>query len=164
MIRNKVQESGVVTIDLINFCNSEKRKSVDLKDWLDDGFVIKEASFKKRLKSMDLNLFKDTIVNIFCSSDAIIPTWAYLLLQAKIHTITKDVFFGDNSECELYIFQKNIQSLKLEAYKNKTVFIKSCQNKLLPVAAFSIISRALLPHVKGLFYGEPCSSVPLIKN
>ena len=164
MIRNRVKESGVITIDLMDFCNNESKKSIDLIHWLENGLIIKEASFKNRLKSIDINIFKGALVNVFCSSDAIIPTWAYLLLQTKIQTVAKDVFFGNSSEFELYLFQKNIQSLKLGSYKNKIVFIKSCQNKLLPIAAFSIISGMLLPHVKSLFYGEPCSSVPLIKN
>ena len=164
MIRNKVEESGVITLDLINFCNQGSRKSIDLVDWLEDGLIVKEASFKKRLQLLDLNGFKGMFVNIFCSSGAIIPTWAYLLLQTKIQTIAKDVFFGDETSFELYLFQKNIESLNVEKYKNKIVFIKSCKNKLLPVAAFSIISGILLPHVKSLFYGEPCSSIPLIKN
>ena len=148
----------------MDFCNNEGKKSIDLVHWLENGLIIKEASFKNQLKSIDINIFKGALVNIFCSSGAIIPTWAYLLLQTKIQTVAKDVFFGNNSEFELYLFQKNIQSLKLGAYKNKIVFIKSCQNKLLPIGAFSIISGVLLPHVKSLFYGEPCSSVPLIKN
>jgi len=164
MIKNRVKESGVITLDLISFCNTNPRKTIDLVDWLESGLIIKERSFKNRLNSMNIDSFNGALVNIFCSSDAIIPTWAYLLIQAKIQGVAKDVFFGNSSSFELCLFQKNIRSLNIEEYKNKIVFIKSCQNKLLPVAAFSIVSGLLLPHVKSLFYGEPCSSVPLIKN
>tara|TARA_B100001250_G_scaffold411488_1_gene440266 strand:+ start:2222 stop:2716 length:495 start_codon:yes stop_codon:yes gene_type:complete len=164
MIKNRVKESGVITLDLMSFCNTGPRKTIDLVDWLESGLIIKESSFKSRLKSMNIDSFSGALVNIFCSSDAIIPTWAYLLLQTKIQGVAKDVFFGNDPSFELYLFQKNIKSLNIEKYKNKIVFIKSCQNKLLPIAAFSIISGLLLPQVKSLFYGEPCSSVPLIKN
>ena len=105
MIRNRVKESGVITIDLMDFCNNKSKKSIDLIHWLENGLIIKEASFKNRLKSIDINVFKGALVNIFCSSDAIIPTWAYLFLQTKIQTVAKDVFFGNNSEFELYLFQ-----------------------------------------------------------
>lgn len=164
MIRNKITESGVLTLDLMDFFDASPRYSIDLADWLENGLIIKEAPFKNRLSSFDLAPLKGACISIFCSTNAIIPTWAYLLLQAKIHNVAKDVFFGDHSSFELYLFQKKVNRLDLNKYKNKRVFIKSCQNKQLPVGAFSIVSGLLIPQVKSLFYGEPCSSVPLIKN
>ena len=164
MIRNRVTESGVVALDLIDFCDISPRKSIDLVEWLKDGLIIKEKEFREQLKSLDVNIFKGFAVNVFCSSSAIIPTWAYMLIQAKLENIASDIFFGDSSSFELYLFQKKIQFINVEEYKNKRVFIKACKNKNLPIGAFSIICKKLIPHVKSLFYGEPCSSVPLIKN
>ena len=153
MIRNKVTESGVLTIDLTDFCNTGPRKSIDLVSWLKNDFIIKEKDFRVQLGLLEVNDFKDCFVNVFCSSSAIIPTWAYMLIQSKIQNVAADVFFG-----------KKLQLINFEKYKNKRVFIKSCKNKNLPIGAFSIICKKLIPHVKSLFYGEPCSSVPLIKN
>lgn len=164
MIRNKIKESGVISLDLLSFCDTAPRRSIDLVNWLENGLIIMEGPFKKRLGEIDTGLFKNACVNIFCSSDAIIPTWAYMLIQAKIQPLARDVFFGNSAEFELYLFQKKIQSIDFSEYKNKRVFIKSCKNKQLPVGAFSIVTSMLIPHVKSLFYGEPCSSVPLIKN
>ena len=89
-------------------------------------------------------------------------TWKRI--QSKIQNAAADVFFGKPDAFELYLFQKKLQLINFEKYKNKRVFIKSCKNKNLPIGAFSIICKKLIPHVKSLFYGEPCSSVPLIKN
>ena len=164
MIKNNISESGLVTLDLIDFCEKSPRKSTDLVDWLESGLIIKEKSFKSKLESLDQNSFKGVCVNIFCSSDVIVPTWAYMLIQAKIQSIAKEVFFGDQAAFELYLFQKKINSTNFSEYKDKRVFVKSCKNKELPVGAFSIISTVLIPHVKSLFYGEPCSNVPLIKK
>ena len=108
MIKNKISESGLVTLDLIDFYEKSPRKSIDLVDWLESGLIIKEKSFKSKLRSMDSDSFKDVCVNIFCSSDVIIPTWAYMLIQAKIQAIAKEVFFGDRAAFELYLFQKKI--------------------------------------------------------
>ena len=164
MIRNKVSESGVLTIDLTDFCNTGPRKSIDLVSWLKNDFIIKEKDFRVQLGLLEVNDFKDCFVNVFCSSNAIIPTWAYMLIQSKIQSVAADVFFGKPDSFELYLFQKKLQLINFEKYKNKRVFIKSCKNKNLPIGAFSIICKKLIPHVKSLFYGEPCSSVPLIKN
>ena len=164
MIRNKIAESGLVTLDLIDFYDTSPRKSIDLTNWLEDGLIIKENSFKDRLRSIDHGSFKGVCVNIFCSTDVIIPTWAYMLIQAEIQSFAKEVFFGNRDALELYLFQKKIHSVNFSKYKKKRVFVKSCKNKHLPVGAFSIISTMLIPHVKSLFYGEPCSNVPLIKN
>ena len=109
MIRNKISESGLVTLDLIDFCEKSPRKSIDLVDWLESGLIIKEKSFKSKLESLDQNSFKGVCVNIFCSSDVIVPTWAYMLIQAKIQSIAKEVFFWGPGRLRIIPFSEKNQ-------------------------------------------------------
>lgn len=164
-IRNKVSEAGLITIDLLDYVPKEEKKGIDLKDWLVNGLIIREADFKKKLSVFDFSSFKNTNVYIYCSKDVIIPVWAYLLLQMKLKSFAKYVFFGNEKELSLILFKRFVDvKLDLTLYKDKRVFIKGCGDPSLPLGAFSIISDKLIPIVKSLFYGEACSNVPLIKN
>jgi len=164
-IRNKVSEAGLITINLLDYVPKEEKKGIDLKDWLVNGLIIREADFKKKLSVFDFSSFKNTNVYIYCSKDVIIPVWAYLLLQMKLKSFAKYVFFGNEKELSLILFKRFVDvKLDLTLYKDKRVFIKGCGDPSLPLGAFSIISDKLIPIVKSLFYGEACSNVPLIKN
>jgi len=164
VIRNKVAEAGLVTIDLLDYAPKETIKEIDLKSWLVDELIIKELDFKKKLGELDVSNFKNSCVYIHCSKDVIIPTWAFLLLQTKLTPFTKYIFFGSKKDLILILFKRSINNLDFSFYKNKRVFIKGCGDASLPVGAFSIITHRLSPVVKSLFYGEVCSNVPLIKN
>tara|TARA_B100001250_G_C19576124_1_gene689820 strand:+ start:13 stop:522 length:510 start_codon:yes stop_codon:yes gene_type:complete len=164
-IRNKVSEAGLVTINLLDYMPKEKKIGIDLKDWLVDGLIIKEVDFKKKLNCFDFSSFKSANVYIYCSKDAIIPVWAFLLLQTKLKSIAKYVFFGNEKELNLILFKNSLEEkLTISSFKNKRVFITGCGDPSLPLGAFSMISHKLIPIVKSLFYGEVCSNVPLIKN
>ena len=164
-IRNKISEAGLITIDLLDFMPKEKKSSIDLKDWLTDGLIIKEVDFKKKLNTFDFSSFEGANVHIYCSEDVIIPIWAFLLLQAKLDSIAKYVFFGDEKQLNLILFKKCVnKNFNALHFKGKRVFIKGCGDPSLPLGAFSIVSDKLIPVVKSLFYGEACSNVPLIKN
>ena len=163
-IKNKIASAGLVTIDLLDFLSKRKRVGIDLKGWLVDGLIIKELDFKKKLKKLNTNEFKGCDVFIYCSKDVIIPTWAFLLIQAKLNRVANFVFFGSERNLNLILFERSIQNINTSLYKNKRVFIKGCGDKSLPIGSFSIICQKLMPIVKSLFYGEACSNVPLIKN
>lgn len=164
-IRNKVSEAGLITINLLDYIPKEEKRGIDLKDWLVNGLIIREVDFKKKLSSFDFSSFENTNVYIYCSKDVIIPVWAFLLLQMRLKSFAKYVFFGNEKELNLILFKRFIDAkLDFSLYKNKRVFIKGCGDPSLPLGAFSIISDKLIPIVKSLFYGEACSNVPLIKN
>ena len=164
-IRNKISESGIINIDILDFMPKNEVKGIDLKDWLVDGLIIRERDFKEKLKCFDLESFKDKNVFIYCSVDVIIPIWAFLLLQVKLNKLAEFVFFGTKNEMNLSLFQQSVESkLKISEFKNKRVFIKGCGDPSLQLGFYSIVSQKLTPVVKSLFYGEACSNVPLIKN
>ena len=163
-IINKVDKAGLITLDLNDFVVPGERVGLDLANWLDDGLIIKEASFKKRLDAFNWKSMESAFVAVFCSKNAIIPTWAYLLIQTKLHAIARQIFFSDIHTMNLLLFQQKVNTLSVEQYKNKRVFLKVCSSNKIPVGAFALFANRLIPSVKSLFYGEPCSSVPLIKN
>jgi len=163
-IRNKIAEAGLITVDLLDFLSNKKQVGVDLRDWLVDDLIIKEINFKERLKKLNIDGFKNCNVFIYCSKDVIIPTWAFLLIQAKINTVASFVFFGNEQSLNLILFERSIQEIDTSKYINKRVFIKGCGDRRLPIGSFSIICQKLMPIVKSLFYGGACSNVPLIKN
>jgi len=163
-IVNRVDKSGLITLDLGEFMPPGKRVGLDLVDWLDDGLIIKEVSFKKKLNTFKAKDLENAFVAVFCSKNAIIPIWAYLLIQTKLHGIARQVFFSDIHNMNLLLFQQKLNTLNMDQYKNKRVFLKVCSGNKIPIGAFALVSNKLVGSVKSLFYGEPCSSVPLIKN
>ena len=163
-IINKVEQAGLITLDVNSLAPIDRRESIDLVNWLDDNMIIREASFRKKLNSFEWDNLKDSFVAVFCSKDIIVPPWAYLLIQTNLNRIAKQVFFCNLATMNLLLFQQSLQKLDIEKYTNKRVFLKVCNDPNTPLCAISMCAHVLMPHVKSLFYGEPCSNVPLIKN
>jgi len=162
-IINRVEKAGLITLDVNSFIVPGNRTPLDILGWLDDG-IIRESSFKKKLEAFDYEKKRGAFVAVFCSKDVIIPPWAYLLIQAQLHGVAKQVFFSDIETMNVLLFEKGLSDLNVEKYANKRVFLKICSNPNTPLCAISLCVHRLMPHVKSLFYGEPCSNIPLIKN
>ena len=163
-IINKVEKAGLIILDPATLIPRGQRKKIDLIDWLENGFVIRETVFKKRLKETNWSEFENTFVTIMCSKDVIIAPWMYLLIQTKLCNIAKQVFFGEIETMDILLFKQALEKLDLTKYKNKRVFLKVCGDEKIPLEFLSLCVQTLFPVVKSLFYGEPCSSIPLIKN
>lgn len=63
-----------------------------------------------------------------------------------------------------YLFLQNIASINAEEFKDQRVVVKGCGEVQIDNYAYSEITRLLLPHVKTVMYGEPCSTVPIYKK
>ena len=163
-IKNKIDDAGLVVLDVLSLVPSGERKELDLAMWLDDGLIIKESSFKTKINSFDWGPLKNCFIAVTCSTEAIVPPWAYLLIQMKLRNIAKQVFFCDLNTMNLLLFKAALNGLEMEKYKDKRVFLKVCGGASVPMVFLSLCANALMAHVKSLFYGEPCSGVPLIKN
>lgn len=61
-------------------------------------------------------------------------------------------------------FLNRLQQLDASQYADKRVIIKGCGEKEIPPYAYLAITEHLMPHVKSLMYGEPCSTVPVYKK
>jgi len=163
-IVNKVANSQLKTIDLEEFYPQGTRTLIDIKDWLFQELILKETDFREHLKKHDWNQYKNHYVALICSSDAIIPSWAYMLISTYISPFAKKIIVGTLRELETSIFQDIISNFNVENYANKPVIIKGCANKPIPETAYIQLVEKLQPVVKSIMFGEACSTVPLFKK
>ncbi|HFS67787.1 MAG TPA: DUF2480 family protein [Flavobacteriia bacterium] len=162
-ILNRVANSKLISIDLEDFYPEGKRMALDIKDWLEDGIVLKEKSFRESVNNHNWSQYQDAFVALTCSSDAIIPSWAYLLITTKLTPFTKRVVVGNLEEIENNLFANIVQNLDVTPYKDKFVLIKGCSDKKIPETAYVQLIEKLMPVVSSIMYGEACSNVPLYK-
>jgi len=162
-IINRIANSKLINIDLEEFYPSGDRILFDIKDWLYEGIILKEKDFRASVKEHDWSQYQDTYVALTCSEDAIIPSWAYLLISAELSSYTTIVVVGDLELLETTIFHDIIQGLDISEYKNKPIIIKGCANKPIPPSAYTFLIKRLQPVAKTIMYGEACSTVPLFK-
>lgn len=162
-IVNKVANSGIVNIDLEDFYVPGERVLFDLKPHLFQELILKEKDFREFVKTNDWTVYKDKMVGIICTADAIVPTWAYMLLALALEPFAKRIFFGTINEMETVLFAEKLAKLNPENYKDARVVIKGCGDKPVPVNAFVQLAALLKPVAKSIMYGEPCSTVPLYK-
>ena len=161
---NKVAESGIITINLEDFFPNEPICLFDIKDFLFMEMLLKEKDFRASLENHDWEQYRHKHVAVFCSTDAIVPMWAYMLIATRLSPVAKSVYEGSGEELFKKLFIENISSLKADEFKDKRVVIKGCGEKEIPAYAYTAISNQLLPMVKSLMYGEPCSTVPVFKK
>lgn len=163
-IVNRVAKSKLVTFNLEDYYPEEKRVLFDVKDWLYEGFVLREKEFRKAVKEHDWSHYKNQFVALTCTSDAIVPAWAYMLLTVNLQPYAKKVVLGNLTALENSIYQDVINTVEVEPYAGLPVIIKGCANKPIPENAYVQIVQKLQPVVKSLLFGEACSSVPLYKK
>ena len=163
-IVNRVAASKLVTIDLEDFYPSGERVVIDLKDWLHEGLVLREKDFRNSVKAHDWSAYEGKYAAVSCSTDAIIPSWAYLLITISLAPYAKKVVVGSLELLESQLYETIIESLPLDAYQNRPVIIKGCSEKNIPETAYASLISRLLPVAGSLMYGEACSSVPLFKK
>ncbi len=162
-IINKVAGSGLVTIDLETFYPEGERILFDIKPLLFQELILKEKDFREFIKNEDWSKYKNKFVGIVCSSEAIVPTWAYMLLSLHLEPFAKKIVFGNLEELEIILFEEAINKMDFSQYKEARIVIKGCSKKTVPVNAYIKLSNALRPIAKSIMYGEPCSTVPLYK-
>ena len=163
-IVNRVANSKLVVIDLEDYYPKGKRILFDIKDWLFEGFVLREKDFRAQVAAHDWSQYQDGYVALTCSSDAIVPLWAYMLLTMNLEPFAKKVVIGDLEKLETSIYQTIIEHLDVEPFKNQPLIIKGCSNKPVPASAYVLLSKKLKPVARSIMYGEACSSVPLYKK
>ena len=163
-IVNRVAASTLITFDLEKLYQIGSRQSIDLSQWLDQGLLLKEKEFRAQLKAHDWNIYRDKFIALQCSTEAILPSWAFLLVTTHLQPFARKVVLGNLKDLEVQLFTEEIQLLELSPYKDQTVIIKGCSEKKVPQDAYVQLISKLQPVVKSLFYGEACSSVPLYKK
>jgi|SRR5690554_6473744 len=163
-IVNRVAKSGLITLNLEEFYPEGERVLYDIKENLWEGIALKEKDFRAFVKEHDWSQYQDKFVALHCSVDAIVPTWAYMLLATKLEPFAKRVVFGNLDTLETILFEKALQKIKAEDYEDARIVIKGCSDKVVPPSAYVKLTEMLRPYAKVIMYGEPCSTVPLYKK
>ena len=163
-IINRVANSKLITFDLEELYPKGTRTVIDIKEWLYEGLLLREKEFRASIASHDWSSYKGHYIALSCSTDAIIPAWAYLLLTSALEPFAKKVVVGDVTLLETLLYQEIIEAIETSAYQDKPVIIKGCANKPVPEGAYIALLQKLQPVAKSLMYGEACSSVPLYKR
>lgn len=163
-IINRIANSPLVNIDLEEFYPEGKRVVFDIKDWLFEGIILKEKDFRSYVKDHNWSQYEGAYIALTCSEDAIIPSWAYLLISSELSPYANITVVGDLELLETTIFQEVIDRIDISEYEGKPIIVKGCANKPIPASAFSFLIKKLQPVAKSIMYGEACSTVPVYKR
>lgn len=163
-IVNKVAQSGIITLDLEDLHPKHEIVEFDLSDYLFRGLLLREKEFRIHLKELDWSQFNDKIVAVYCSTNAIVAQWAYMLIANYLIQNKISFYFGTKSEVFETVLNQAIQDISVSDYVDKIVVVKGCGKYPSPDVAYLEITKKLLPVVKSLMFGEPCSTVPIYKR
>lgn len=163
-IINRVAGSGLVSLDLETYYHPGERVVYDLKDNLFMGLILKEKDFRAFLKEHNWSQYTGKNVAITCTEDAIVPTWAYMLLTLYLQPYAHTVVYGTLADLDEKLYFDAIAAINPEDYRDARVVVKGCSKVPVPVAAYVELTRLLKPVVQSLLFGEPCSTVPLYKR
>ena len=163
-IINRVANSVLEVFDLEDFYPNGIRTQIDISQWLLEGFILKEKDFREALKNHDWSLYQNHFVAIHCSTDAIVPAWASILVATHVSPFAQKVVSGNLDDLETALYQEILPTLDYTPYQDKPVIIKGCSKKPVPESAYIMAVQKLQPIAKSIMYGEACSAVPLFKK
>ena len=163
-IINKVSESGLITINLEDYYSEGERVLFDMKNYLFEELLLKEKDFREFAKTNDWSKYKDKFVAITCSNDAIVASWAYMIVASALEPFAKKIVFGNLEILETILFHDVLSKISAENFRDQRVVIKGCSDKPVPVSAYVELTKILRPVAQSIMYGEPCSTVPIYKK
>lgn len=163
-IVNKVAASGLISVDLEELYVPGERVLFDIKGWLFEELILREKDFREQIKNHNWTQYQDKLVAVTCTAEAIVPTWAYMLIATALEPFAKKIVFGDLQKLEETLFSEKISALNPDDYRDQKIVIKGCSGIEVPVSAYVQLTAFLRPLVKSIMYGEPCSTVPVYKK
>lgn len=163
-IVNRVANSSLITFDLEQYHQPGERVLLDISDQLFQGMILKEKDFRDFIKANDWKQYESKFVAVTCSSDAIVPVWAFMLLSIALQPHAKKIIFGTLEELETVLYREKLAQVDWAAFLNAKVVVKGCSKVFVPVAVYVEVTNQLRPLVSSLAFGEPCSTVPLFKR
>ena len=163
-IVNKVANSALEVFDLEDFYPKENRSEIDISQWLLEGFLLKEKDFRAQLNQYNWAQYQGQNVAVFCSTDAIVPAWAAVLVAIQLAPFAKKIISGTFEDLDSALFQELLSKIDYSVYEGKSVILKGCSKKPVPMSAYILAAQFLQPFAKSIMYGEACSAVPLYKK
>lgn len=163
-IVNRVAQSALISLDLEDYYPKEETVLFDIKDYLFMGMILKEKDFRTAMQEHGWEQYRNKNVAITCTADAVVPMWAYMLVMTYLQPMVHFAAFGDVESVNRTVFLQNLQNIDISEFADKRIVVKGCGDKGAGEAAYVEITRLLLPVVKSIMYGEPCSTVPIFKK
>jgi hypothetical protein len=163
-IVNRVNNSALFTFDLEDLYEQGERVLIDIKDQLYEGLILREKDFRTFIRDHFWSDYKDKLVAITCSSDAIIPTWAYMLMTVALQPYARKIVFGNLDNLERVLYQQALEKVDWEKFRDNKIVVKGCSKVNVPVEAYVEVVSKLRPLAASIMYGEACSTVPLFKK
>ena len=163
-IINKVANSVLEVFDLEDYYPKGIRTQIDISQWLAEGFLLREKDFREHLKNHDWSQYQDQYVAIHCSTDAIVPAWASILVAIQLAPFAKKIINGNLEDLDASLYEELLPKIDYSVYKNKPVILKGCSRKPVPMRAYVLAAQFLQPFTRSIMYGEACSAVPLYKS
>jgi hypothetical protein len=161
---NKVAESSLISLDLASYYPVGERVLFDIKDQLFQGLMLREKDFREFVKTHNWSLCANKHVAVHCSTDAIVPTWAYMLVASRLSPHAQTVVFGDLAALELTLFDRALATIPIESYRDQRIVVKGCGDIPVPTSAYVTLAEKLSKVAQSVFFGEPCSTVPVYKR
>jgi len=163
-IVNKIQQSKLETVDLENFLKGEQFHVLDIKQFLFREMILKEGEFRDHLAAHDWKQYEGQWLSVTCTSDAIIPSWSWMLIASYAEPYAKEVLYGDESDARMAILKKKIEEYDWKKFDGRFVLLKGCSKMNIPAGAYLEATKKLMPVVSKLMYGEACSNVPVYRK
>lgn len=163
-IINKVAQSGIITLDLEDLIPERVESHIDIFDQLFQGLILREKDFRAWIKEQDWSTYANHNVAVYCSSDAIIPTWAFMLIASALRPHTEHVYFAKPDALPALIAERALAPISATDYTDKRVVIKGCGDRAISNHAYVLLTNKLVHTAKTVMYGEPCSTVPVYKQ
>lgn len=160
-IENRVAQSEIEVYNLEDHWDEQPITELDIAPFLVEGLMLKEQPFREDVKAHDWSQYEDHHVAIYCSTDAIVPTWGYMLIATKLEGIARTVTFGRKDDLLRDYFVRALENEDWSQYEGKPIVVKGCGSNLVPTEAYVIATQKLQGVARKLMFGEPCSSVPL---
>ncbi len=158
---NKVAQSGLVTLDLETLHQGVPLDVFDIKDFLHMEYVLKEADFRTALDTYDWEQHRGHDLTVLCSNDAIVASWAFMLIATKCEGVVNRLFFGPQDVAVSRIYAEVLDTVDWSTYQGKRVILKGCSELGIPQSVYMDATRRLLPYADRIMYGEACSFVPV---
>ena len=163
-IINRVANSVLQVFDLEDYYPEGQRIQIDISPWLTEGILLKEKDFREHLQNHNWTQYQGTYVAIYCSTDAIVPAWASILVTLQVAPFAKRVVSGTKEDLESALYAEILPGLDYSIYEGKPVIVKGCSRRPVPMSAYVYAAQRLQPYAKSIMYGEACSAVPLYKK
>jgi hypothetical protein len=163
-IVNRVSNSQLVTFDLEELYTPGERIVFDIKHLLFQELILREKDFRDFIKDHNWTQYQNKFVAITCSADAIVPTWAYMLLASALQPHAQQVVFGSLQDLETKLFEQTLNKIDWQKFANAKVVVKGCSKVEVPVSIYVEATNKLRQLAQSIMYGEPCSTVPIFKR